>query len=36
MKFSILIEQDEDGQYVVECTDLRGCMTEGDTPGGSN
>ncbi|MDD1687907.1 type II toxin-antitoxin system HicB family antitoxin [Methanoregula sp.] len=31
MKFSILIEQDEDGRYVVECTDLPGCMTEGDT-----
>jgi predicted RNase H-like HicB family nuclease len=31
MKFSIFIEQDEDGQYVVECTDLPGCMTEGDT-----
>jgi len=25
------IEQDEDGRYVVECTDLPGCMTEGDT-----
>jgi predicted RNase H-like HicB family nuclease len=31
MKFSILIEQDEDGRYVVECTDLPGCMTEGET-----
>lgn len=31
MKFSIFIEQDEDGRYVVECTDLPGCMTEGDT-----
>jgi predicted RNase H-like HicB family nuclease len=31
MKFSILIEQDEDGRYVVECTDLPGCMTEGAT-----
>ncbi|MCX6691537.1 MAG: type II toxin-antitoxin system HicB family antitoxin, partial [Methanoregula sp.] len=31
MKFSILIEQDEDGRYVVECSDLPGCMTEGET-----
>jgi predicted RNase H-like HicB family nuclease len=31
MKFSILVEQDEDGRYVVECTDLPGCMTEGET-----
>ncbi|MDD3135450.1 MAG: type II toxin-antitoxin system HicB family antitoxin [Methanoregula sp.] len=31
MKFSIFIEQGEDGRYVVECTDLPGCMTEGDT-----
>jgi len=31
MKFSILIEHDEDGRYVAECTDLPGCMTEGDT-----
>ena len=30
MKFSIFIEQDKDGRYVVECTDLPGCMTEGD------
>ncbi|MFA6332948.1 MAG: type II toxin-antitoxin system HicB family antitoxin [Methanoregula sp.] len=31
MKFSNLIEHDEEGRYVVECTDLPGCMTEGDT-----
>lgn len=31
MKFSLLIEQDEEGRYVVECTDLPGCMTEGET-----
>lgn len=31
MKFSILIEQDKDGRYVVECTDLPGCLSEGDT-----
>lgn len=31
MKFTLLIEQDEEGRYVVECTGLRGCMTEGRT-----
>ena len=31
MKFTLLIEQDETGRYVVECTDLPGCMTEGRT-----
>ena len=30
MKFSIFIEQDEDGWYVVESADLPGCMTDGD------
>ena len=32
MKFNIIIEVDEDGRYVVECTDLPGCLSEGDTP----
>jgi len=31
MKFSLLIEQDEEGRYVVECTDLPGYMIEGET-----
>jgi predicted RNase H-like HicB family nuclease len=31
MKFSILIDQDEVGRYVVEYSDLPGCMTEGRT-----
>jgi len=31
MRFSLLIEQDEDGRYVVECPDLPGCVTEGET-----
>ena len=31
MKFTLLIEQDETGRFVVECTDLPGCMTEGRT-----
>lgn len=32
MKFTILLEKDEEGRYVVECTDLPGCLSEGDTP----
>ena len=30
MKFNITIEVDEDGRYVVECTDLPGCLSEGE------
>ena len=31
MRFNITIEIDEDGRYVVECTDLPGCLSEGET-----
>ena len=31
MKFNITIEIDEAGRYVVECTDLPGCLSEGET-----
>jgi predicted RNase H-like HicB family nuclease len=31
MKFHITIERDEDGRLVAECTDLPGCLSEGDT-----
>lgn len=31
MEFHITIEVDEDGRYVVECTDLPGCLSEGET-----
>jgi len=31
MKFNIKIEVDEDGRYVAECTDLPGCLSEGET-----
>ena len=31
MKFNIIVERDEDGRYVVECTDLPGCLSEGET-----
>lgn len=33
MKFHITIERDEDGRYVAECTDLPGCLSEGETMG---
>jgi predicted RNase H-like HicB family nuclease len=31
MKFNIICEIDEDGRYVVECPDLPGCLSEGET-----
>jgi predicted RNase H-like HicB family nuclease len=31
MKFNIICEIDEEGKYVVECLDLPGCLSEGDT-----
>lgn len=31
MKFRILIEQDEDGVFVVEVPSLPGCVTQGRT-----
>ena len=31
MKFNITIERDEDGRYVAECTDLPGCLSEGES-----
>lgn len=27
----IIIEQDDDGRYVAECLDLKGCLSEGET-----
>ena len=29
MKFRTIIEQDEDGNYVVQCPTLPGCVSEG-------
>ncbi len=29
--FQMLVEQDEEGWYVVECPALRGCYTQGKT-----
>jgi len=31
MKFNIICEIDKDGRYVVECPDLPGCLSEGET-----
>ena len=31
MKFRILIEQDEDGIFVVQCPTLPGCVSQGKT-----
>ena len=31
MQFRITIERDEDGRYVTECTDLPGCLSEGES-----
>ena len=27
----VLVEQDEDGKYIVSCPSLEGCYTQGDT-----
>ena len=31
MKYRAIIEQDEDGQYTVQCPALPGCISEGRT-----
>ncbi len=31
MKFRTTIEQDEDGNYIVQCPSLPGCISEGRT-----
>ena len=31
MKFRVIIEQDEDGFFVVECPNLPGCISQGKT-----
>jgi len=31
MKYRTIIEQDEDGQYTVQCPALPGCFSEGKT-----
>ncbi len=31
MKYRVIIEQDEDGVFVVECPSLPGCISQGKT-----
>ena len=31
MKYRIIIEQDEDGAFVAECSSLPGCISQGKT-----
>ncbi len=31
MRFRTIIEQDEDGKYIVRCPSLPGCVSEGKT-----
>ena len=31
MKFRVLIEQDEDGQFIASCPTLPGCVSDGRT-----
>ncbi len=31
MKLTILCEKDEEGNFVMECPELPGCLSEGDT-----
>lgn len=30
--FTVLVERDEDGMYIAEAPDLKGCYTQGKTP----
>jgi predicted RNase H-like HicB family nuclease len=31
MQFNVMIEQDDEHRYVVECLDMPGCLSEGET-----
>ena len=31
MKYSVIIEQDEDGMYIGKVSELRGCVTQGES-----
>ena len=31
MKFRVVLEQDEDGMFVIECPTLPGCVSQGKT-----
>ena len=30
-EFPVIIEQDEDGMYIIECPQFKGCYTQGTT-----
>ena len=30
-EYTVIVEQDEDGRFVMRCPDLPGCISEGDT-----
>jgi len=29
MKYNVLVYQDEEGEYIAECVDLPGCISDG-------
>jgi predicted RNase H-like HicB family nuclease len=31
VKYRVIIEQDEDGMYIAECSSLPGCISQGKT-----
>ena len=31
MRYRVIIEQDEDGEFIVECPSLPGCISQGKT-----
>ena len=31
-QFTVIVQQDEEGNYIAICPALQGCYTEGDTP----
>jgi len=33
MKYNVLIYQDEEGNYIAECVDLPGCISDGKSKG---
>ena len=33
MKFTVTIQQDEDGVYIAECPSIPGCLSQGATEG---
>ena len=33
MKFTVAIDRDEDGVWIVECPSIPGCVSQGDTKG---